>query len=398
MKTRTLLSVVAVAAALTACGGSSTTVSLHSPAVSSSAGSSPGAGGGSPAPFPTPSQAGSGVSPATAHCTAPPSAGEQLALVSLRGVPGVVVRDITDLGHPTTRCTITGGSQFQFVSATKVSYIALASGNQGAPGALYVFDAATGSTALVRSWAYTGFAGTVYSWSPDGSRLSYLSSDTTGLTLHLLSGAGDRVLATLGTIPGRGVSADSDDAMTGYSADGQYVAMEQTFAGTTRIQVNHVSDSTITYSRNDGTMAVWAGSGAKLYFRTASGVMSWDPSGGVATAVSGLTWIRPHASPDGRRIAFSTLNAQQNHVGQVLDVTSNTVGSLSPNPRVGAAFLNATLVWYAGETPCTTASPCGLGGPPLSGPTYIFDLGDGVETGSIDTAFYDAWPHVAGQS
>jgi len=56
--------------------------------------------------------------------------------VSLRGVPGVVVRDITDLGHPTTRCTITGGSQFQFVSATKVSYIALASGNQGAPGSV----------------------------------------------------------------------------------------------------------------------------------------------------------------------------------------------------------------------------------------------------------------------
>jgi WD40 repeat protein len=381
---------------LTACGGSSTTVSLHSP--STSAGSSPGAGGETPAPFPTPSPASSGAPPASAHCTAPPAAGEQLGLVSLRGVPGVVVRDITDIGHPTTRCTITGGSQFQFVSATKVSYIVLASSNLGAAGALYVFDAATGSTSLVRSWAYTGFAATVYAWSPDGSRLAYLNSDTTGLTWHVLSAAGDRVLANLGTVPSRGVSADNDDAMTGFSADGQYVAMEQTFAGTTRIQVNHVSDYTIAYSRNEGTMAAWAGTGAKLYFRTASGVMSWDPSGGVATAVSGLVWIRPHASPDGSRIAFSVLNAQQNHVGQVLDLATNTVGSMSPNPRVGAAFLNASLVWYAGETPCTTASPCGLGGPPLSGQTYIYDLSGGVETGSIDTAYYDAWPHAVGQS
>ncbi len=381
---------------LTACGGSSTTVSLHSP--SSSAKSTPSAGGGSPAPFPTPSAASAGAPPASAHCTAPPSVGEQLALVSLRGVPGVVVRDITNIAHPTTRCTITGGSQFQFVSATKASYVSLASGNQGAAGALYVFDTGTGATSLVRSWPYTGFAGTVYAWSPDGSRLAYLNSDTTGLTWHVLSGAGDRVLANLGTIPPRGASADNDDAMTGFSADGQYVAVEQTFAGSTHIQVNHVSDNTIAYSSNDGTMAVWAGTGAKLYFRTASGVVSWDASNGVVTVVSGLSWIHPHASPDGTHIAFSVLNAQQNHVGQVLDLSSNTVGSLSPNPRVGAAFLNATLVWYAGETPCTTASPCGLGGPPLSGQTYIFDVSGGVETGSIDTAYYDAWPHVAGQS
>jgi hypothetical protein len=118
----------------------------------------------------------------------------------------------------------------------------------------------------------------------------------------------------------------------------------------------------------------------------------------VVTVASGLVWSHPHASPDGSRMAFTVLNAQQNHVSQVLDVTTGTVHSMSPNPRVGAAFLNASLVWYAGETPCTTASPCGLGGPPLSGQTYIYDLGSDVETGSIDTAYYDAWPHVVGQS
>jgi hypothetical protein len=395
-----LLTVGVLACLLATACGSSTVVSLRTPAASASPGSSPSAGAtGSPiSSFPSPSPATSSVPPASAHCSAPPGVGEQLALVSLRGVPGVVVRDITDIGHPLTRCTITGGSRFQFVSATRISYVVLASGNQGAPGAMYMFDAASGTTSLVHSWAYTGFLGGLYAWSPDASHLSYINSDTTGLTWHILSAAGDHVLANLGTVPPRGVSEDNDDAMTGFSADGQYVAVEQTFAGSTRIQIDHVSDNTIAYSRNDGTMAAWAGAGAKLYFRTSAGVQAWGPTSGVSSVVPGLVWIHPHPSPDGSRMVFSILNAQQNHVGEALDLTTGSTHSLSANPRVGAAFLNASLVWYAGETPCTTASPCGLGGPPLSGQTYIYDLGSDVETGSIDTAYYDAWPHVVGQS
>jgi hypothetical protein len=213
----------------------------------------------------------------------------------------------------------------------------------------------------------------------------------------MLSAAGDRVLANLGTVPGRGIGPD-DDTFTGFSADGHYVAVEQTFAGTVHIQVNHVSDGTVAYSRTDGTMAAWAGAGARLYFRTSAGVQAWDPTGGVVSIAPGVTWYQPHASPDGSRMVYSVLNAQTNHVSQVIDLTNGGTHSLSPSPRTGAAFLNASLIWYAGETPCTTASPCGLGGPPLSGQTYIYDLSSDVETGSIDTAFFDAWPHVVGQS
>ncbi len=390
---------------LIACGSSST-AGGHSPSVSAapaSAGTSPSAGA-SPstgAPFPSPSPATSTVPPVTASCSAPPAAGEQLALVSIRGTAGIVVRDITDIGHPRTRCTISGGGDFSFVGATRLTYIALASGDQGAAGALYMFNMATGTTSLVRSWAYTGFAGWIYAWSPDGSHLSYLNSAASGLTWHMLSAAGDRTLASLGTIPGGGVSGDSDDVMTGFSADGQFVAVEQTFTGGSspiRIQVNRVGDGSIAYSRTDGTMAAWAGAGAHLYFRTAAGVQSWDPAGGVLPVTPGLAWIHPHASPDGSRMAFAVLNAQSNHVSEVLDLTTGTTHSMSSNPRVGAAFLNASLVWYAGESICTTTTPCGLGGPPLSGQTYIYDLGSDVETGSIDTAYFDAWPHVVGQT
>ena len=321
-------------------------------------------------------------------------------LVNLRSVSGIIVRDITDIGHPANRCKLNGGSYFRFISATRLSYIVTASGDQGAPGALYIFDMATGSTSLVRAWGYGGFGSWAYAWSPDGSHLTYIDSDShQDMKWHLLSSAGDRLLADLGAVPARGANPDNDDLYVGFSADGQLVAVEQTFTPTP-IRVHHVSDGSVAYTRTDGTMAAWAGSGARLYFRTSSGVQSWAPGGGVVAVSNGTAWIRPHPSPDGSRMAFSLLNAQGNHVAEALDLTtaSGAIQQLSPSPRVSAIFATASLVWYAGETPCTTATPCGLGGPPLTGTTYIYDLGSGVEAGSIDTNFYEAWPHVVGQS
>jgi len=390
---------LAAAVMLVACGSSSTAHSTpsHSVNPSASSASSPTSSG---APFPSPTPVAGAVAPVSASCTAAPSAGNKLVLVNLRNVSGIIVRDITDIGHPANRCKLSGGSYFRFISATRLSYIVQASGDQGAPGALYIFDMATGATSLVRAWSYGGFGSWAYSWSPDGSHLTYIDSDSKqDMRWHLLSSAGDRLLADLGAVPPRGANPDNDDLFVGFSADGQYVAAEQTFTPTP-IRVHHVSDGSVAYTRTDGTMAAWAGSGARLYFRASAGVQSWAPGGGVVTVSNGNAWIRPHASPDGSRMAFSLLNAQGNHVAEALDLTtaSGAIQQLSPSPRVGAIFASASLVWYAGETPCTTATPCGLGGPPLTGTTYIYDLGSGVEAGSIDTNLYEAWPHVVGQS
>jgi hypothetical protein len=327
-------------------------------------------------------------------------------LVTLHAVSGIVVRDITDINHPANRCSFAGGSFFKFYNATHVSYIVFSSQDLGANGALYMADLTTRTTSLVRAWTNGGFDSWIYNWSPDGQELTYLSSDSSGLQWHMLSGGGDKVLSTLGPVPPRDVNGDVDDTMVGFSADAQYVAVETTMTqgkgGPTSpappVQVNRVADGSIAYSRTDGSMAAWAGAGARLYFRTAAGVQSWSPGGGVIS-VNGTSWIRPMASPDGSRMAYSVLNAQQNHVGQVLDLTTGTTHALSANPRAGAAFLNASLVWYAGETICTTTTPCvGLGGPPPSGKTYVYDLGSDVETGSLDLSFFDAWPHVVGES
>ena len=380
-----------------ACGNNSTqskaTPSSKTPAPSASA-----------IPFPSPTPGGPTPPPPVAIvCTSQVPAGHQLALVSLSGIQGIVVRDVTDIQHPVTRCGLSGGAYMRFINSTRISYIVTSSGDLGASGALYLVDLSTSTTSLVRAWTSGGYASWVYAWSPDGSKLTYLSSDSSGVKWHVLSAAGDKTLASLGTVPGRGVNLDNDDAMVGFSADGQYVAVEETFttqkgaAGSTPpIQIVRVSDGKQVYSRADGTMATWGAGGARFYFRTGAGVEVWDATGKVQTVSAGLQWIRPWASADGSHITFTTLDAQGNHKVGILDTNGGPLAQASSEPRAGPGFLTSTLVWYAGEVICTTTTPCGLGGPAKTGKFYIYDLA-GVESGSIDTAFYDSWPHLSGQ-
>ncbi len=382
-----------------ACGGGPGQ-SKASPSAAATASANP-----SPMPaFPSPTPGGpTPPSPVAIVCTSQIPAGHQLALVTLQAVKGIVVRDVTDIDHPVTRCGLSGGAYLRFISSSRISYIVTSSGDQGASGALYLVDLSTSATSLVRAWSSGGYASWVYAWSPDGQKLSYLSSDSAGLKWHLLSAAGDKTVGSLGTVPPRGVSPDNDDAMVGFSADGQYVAVEQTFtaqkgaaSNTPPIQIVRLSDGKLVYSRADGTMGTWGATGARFYFRTTAGVLVWEATGKVQTVSAGLQWIRPWPSADGTHIAFTSLNAQGNHQVGIIDTSIGGIAVASTEPRTNPGFLTASLVWYAGETRCTTTTPCGFGGPALTGSTYIYDIA-GVESGSVDSAFYDSWPHNAGQ-
>jgi hypothetical protein len=385
----------AVLLMLAACGGSAGATPTPSP---SAATPTPVASAGFPSPTPggpTP------ASPVTLTCASDVPAGHELALVSLRNTTGIVVRDISNIATPITRCTFKGaGTYFRFVDGTHVSYI-VASDN--GTGALYVANLQTRTTSLVRAWTNEGSLYWVYAWSPDGKTLSYLSSNGDKVAWHIRSAAGDAVLSDLGSVPGRGVSPNYDDAMVGFSGDGKYVALEQTFTYTGAaapagqeppFQVVRLSDHKSVYSRRNGTMATWAGNGADLYFRTTAGVEVWDATLGQQVVVpQGLAWIHPHPGADGKRIVYEDANGAGNHFAAYLTLATKQAVRISPKPRLGAAFLNSTLVWYAEESVCTTQ--CGLGGPPLTGRTYIYDIVAKTESASIITAVFDAWPHSA---
>ena len=392
------LSLSVVPVLIAACGNNSTAHPSATPSTHAAT---------TPFPFPSPSP--NGVTPpprATVTCASKIPSGAQLALVTLRGGTGIVVRDVTDVQQPVSRCSISGGSHLRFVNGTHISYIVMSSSDLGASGALYLVDLQTQTTSLVRAWASGGYLSWVYAWSPDGQALSYLSSDPTGVAWHLLSASGDRTLSTLGKVPARDVNSDVDDGMVGFSADGLYVALEETFTYSYKgsviglappFQVVRIADEKVVYTRTDGAMATWSAGGAHLYFRTTAGVQSWDPPGHVGTLAAGLSWIHPWPSADGTHIAYTTLDPQGNHKAAVIDLGGAPTIQLSTEPRVGAAFLTSALVWDAGETICTTVTPCGLGGPPLTGVTYISDLA-GVENESIDHDFFDSWPHLPHQA
>jgi hypothetical protein len=322
--------------------------------------------------------------------------------VTLSNSKGVVVRDISDLAHPTTRCVIrdNGPTNFRFVDATHISYIVTWS--IGA-GALYMADLQSQRTSLVRSWTDGTALYWVYAWSPDGKTMSYLSSNAGSIAWHVLSATGDLTLSRFEPIAGGSLDPNRADAMIGFSADGQYVAMEQTYnfgnkssGQAAPLQIVRLSDHKLVYSRTETTMATWAtGAGARLYFRTTSGVEAWDIVHGAVPIVPGLMWIHPSASADGARIAYTTADAKGNHFAGYLRVTDQPpVGiQVAQLPRAGAAFLNSSLIWYAEETSCA-GSKCGATEARLTGRTYLNDLAIGIENASVITNVFDSWPHV----
>lgn len=352
-----------------------------------------------PVAFPSPAQGGpTPPPPAPTTCLSRVSPEANLALVNLRGAADVVVRDISDLSQPVSVCLTRGGGAtfFRFVSATRISYIVT---NDQGTGALYLVNLLSRRTSLVRAWTNEGSLYWVYAWSPDGNTLSYLSSNADQIEWHVLSAAGDVMLSRLGSIPGRGVNADTDDAMVGFSADGQYVALEQTFSGpgtsAAPFQIVRLADHKLVFSRPNGSMATWAGAGARLYFRTIAGVEAWDPKSGAQLVVPGLAWTHPWPSADGLRIVYTAADGTGNHHVGYLRLEDQPVAGIVTTfqPRSGAVFLNSTLVWYAEESSCAQTQ-CGVGGPPLTGRTFLRDLVTGTERSSIDTAVFDSWPHV----
>ena len=206
----------------------------------------------------------------------------------MQGSTSPVLADVTDALNPKTICTITGSWLPQLVTQTMISWSAT-QGGPGTPGdsVVVVRDLFTGTSTVVASWAGGGFLDGLQAWSPDRGFLAYLTSDNAGVNLHLLSGGGDRVVASLGPVPGRGVNPAEDDAYLGFSPDGGYFALVQSYtASGDHLQIRHTTDGSLAYSQASATMATWGSSGSRLYFRKPLGtvISLWDSSGGVSQA------------------------------------------------------------------------------------------------------------------
>ncbi len=350
--------------------------------------------GSSPTAAPT---ATPGGTPSTAaSCTGAIPSTDNLVLATLVGSTTIVLRDISNLASPITICTFAGSLSPRFATASVVGYAQQGS-DLGSPGKIVRLDLTSSTATDIASWTSGGFGSGLFDWSPDGRSLTYIVGGPTATVWHIISGGHDQVLASLPAVPGRGVSQQDDDFMVAFSPDGLYLAMVQTFAtgGTgdsAPVQVRRVSDGGLAYSAPSGTMGVWASVPSRLFFRDATGVLSrWDPSSGVSVMQSSLKWTRPHASPDGRWVAYTIYDSAFHPHVALYSVQGNSLGPAPAGLRSGALFLNNNLVWYQEEAACD----CGLTSSQTTGRTFLYDIGGGTESGSRITGVFDAWPRVA---
>ena len=306
-----------------------------------------------------------------------------------------ILADVTDPAHPRTICTFTGLWQPDLVTAGEISWAASqhAPGTAG-PSVIATLDLFTGTSTVAASWQGGGYLDGMHAWSPGRELLAYLTSDTNGVSLHLLSGGGDRVVTSLGAIPGRGVSPTEDDFYLAFSPDGSYFALEQTFTPTgAHRQIRKSTDGTLAYSEPAATMATWGGSGNKLYFRhpASATIYAWDPAGGRTQPIAqSLPWIKPVADAGDDYLAYTVRDvAGTPHV--VLHVHGARTGTQLPGVRSSPVFLNATTIFYLEEAPCGTN--CGIGpSTQPTGKTLTYDISRSAEATSTIFSVLATWP------
>jgi hypothetical protein len=329
-----------------------------------------------------------------ASCVSAPAAQE--AVLQLQGAANPILADVSDAKAPRTLCGISGGSfQPELVTQTMISWYAT-QGRVDAPGTsvIAVLDMFTGTSTVAATWSGGGFLDGLHAWSPDRGFLVYLASDQSSVTLHLLSGGGDRVVATLGAVPGRGLNPSEDDAYLGFSPDGAYFALVQTFTGSgDQLQVRRTIDGTLAFSLSRATMATWGSSGSRLYYRLpgSSAVQVWDSSAGVSQAFGQpAAWIRPRADAGDDYIAYTIRDSVGTPHVWFYGHSGRSGGQL-PNVRSSPAWLNSTTFLYLEEAPCSPN--CGIGPawqPDLK--TFTFDLAKQAEAASRISQVYGAWP------
>jgi hypothetical protein len=203
----------------------------------------------------------------------------------------------------------------------------------------------------------------------------------------------------MGPVPGRGVNPNEDDAYLGFSPDGGYFALVQSYtASGDHLQIRHTTDGSLAYSQASGTMATWGSSGSRLYFRKPLNtvISLWDSSGGVSQAFGQqLAWIRPRADPGDDNLAFTVRDTPGTPHVWVYGHGGRTGGQL-PNIRSSAVWVNTVSAFYIEEAPC--GSNCGPGpATQPDGKTFTYDVVRQVEDPSRISQVLGAWPR-AGQT
>lgn len=216
-----------------------------------------------------------------------------LEIVWLKGSQKFVVRDITDILHPTTVSTLGENlGMTQFVSASELS-------NASRDLVRMPLSGSPKTTVASPCNGVFGFA-----WSPDGRSSAYVTdlSDSSASELHLIGGGLNRAASSMPVVPITGCVApcgDIVDMRLLYSPDGAYISFAS-YWGQPLIRIWTPDGKLVgaidrdPADRTGPTMSVWSGN--SLFFRDKQGIQVWR-DGARSLLLPGVAWIRPKASP-----------------------------------------------------------------------------------------------------
>jgi hypothetical protein len=315
-----------------------------------------------------------------------------------------VLRDITDIDHPSTVAVTDwpagwrgdGLQSPSFVSASTISYAADKS-------LMRLTMPGSGPESVAVACGYDSIV--AFRWSPDAQSFTYLLEDSDlanpahAFQWHLVSGGVDRVIGNAPTWCHCGAGSIDNSLTVAFSPDGQFVSLVDYMQGGTNLQVRRLDGSLvgteIRGKQNGPDMATWSvWSGADLLYRDRAGVERWR-DGVIKEFLPGVAWLHPWASPTGDQIAYAVQGSDGLSRVSVVETATGRVRQLSSQPRTSPVFLTPRYVWYRGERACVPNEPGICAKTTLSGKTYIFDLQSGTEWESVITDIADVWPHGA---
>jgi hypothetical protein len=317
----------------------------------------------------------------------------------LSGSTSWVIRDVTNIGNPATLASL--GDKWPWANSTGqldarlVDPSTLAWADWSVQGNL-VESASNGSGLKTLVPGKSGNSIISFSRNPQGTQWTYLVNTPSALEWHLASGGADRVLASLPSIPPHGGTPRLEPLMVTFSGDGTLVAMTDSALGgggsgdQAKMQIRRAADGSLLGTGTEaGSDLLWVGS--SLFYRDYNGIEVWNQSG-ACSVLSGVQWIRPKLSPDGKLIVFHTEDANQPPRVFVYDLTKQQVTQVSPAGGAEAWFLGSRYVWFLEEQLCAPNESCGVSSARLTGTTYIVDLVSGTASQSRITRIADTWP------
>jgi hypothetical protein len=307
----------------------------------------------------------------------------------------VILCDVRDPAQPRTLQALVGSTSQAFLGQNLIGGIVLKGGGPSSTSdqftsVLTTLDLTTGQATELASSKGIALAG---GWSADGSTAAWFTNSGGVDHYWLKRGSAAPVeFSTPAQVLGRGGIPD-DESLVAFSPDGKYVLVVDTAVN--RLQAFRTSDAVQVYAAPSGgaggfrTMAVWAHTGDRFYFRNNSGVYQWDASSGISSFISGLKWSTPSLTADDRFVAYAVGTTSTPHV-ETRELSSGVVTSFAPWRDQPVFVAERTLlVWE--EAPCNTC----MGIYTWTGKTLVVHTDTRAESdlGIAGWRFGAFWPH-----